>query len=121
MEKRKGAKSVKDVEKSFLKKLNQGEVESANLVEILAIDCNLLARNVGITAEICDEKSIVKKMAFFGSRVKNWEQYKNHSSDTVRGFSAYALAKSNLDLKKKVEAMKHFADDSHFGVRILSN
>lgn len=115
--KRTGAKSLATVDKTILKKLNCGELETANLIEALAIDCNMLAKTVGITQVKCKETSIVKKMKFFGSQITRWEEYKNHPSDTVRGFSAYALANSRLSFESKLEHMKHFANDTHFGVR----
>lgn len=117
MENRKGAKSIKDLDKKVLKKLNSGEISSVNLVEILAMDFSILASQVGLTDEACAEKSIVKRMSFYGSKITDWIKYKDHPSDTVRGFAAYSLAQSNLNLDKKLEAMKHFANDSHFGVR----
>jgi 3-methyladenine DNA glycosylase AlkC len=114
---RKGAKSIALIDKKILKALNRGEIETANLVEGLAIDFNVLASHVGITNEKCTEIGIVKKMKFFGKRIKNWKDFSAHPSDTVRGMAAYALAQSKTPLKVKLESMKTFADDQHFGVR----
>lgn len=36
--KRKGSKSTKDIPKGIMEQLNRGEIESANLVEWLAVD-----------------------------------------------------------------------------------
>jgi hypothetical protein len=44
--KRKGARSAKDIPVSILEQLNKGEIESANLVEWLAVDQIVLLENV---------------------------------------------------------------------------
>ncbi|MGG5319154.1 hypothetical protein [Enterococcus sp. AZ072] len=44
--KRKGARTTKEIPKSTLKRLNQGELESANVVEWFAIDRRLLLEQV---------------------------------------------------------------------------
>lgn len=118
MEKRKGARSVKTVDKKILKQLNEGLIETVNMVEMLAMDFHALAKNTGITSEKCTDAGVVKKMQFYGSRTKDWKKYASHTSDTVRGFAAYALATAkDLSLEEKLTAMKTFADDTHFGVR----
>jgi 3-methyladenine DNA glycosylase AlkC len=114
---RKGSKSIATIDKKILKQLNAGEIPTANLVEVLGLDCDVLAKTVGIKSEKCMETSIVKKMQFFGSKIKDWEKYKDHISDTVRGFACYSLAQSEMNFKDKLEAIKYFADDNHFGVR----
>lgn len=114
---RKAARTVSTVDKKVLLQLNRGEIETLNLVEGLAIDFAVLAKSVGLSTEKPEEPSIVKRMQFYGSKITNWEKYKNHSSDTVRGWAAYALANSEMSFAKKMKAMQHFADDKHFGVR----
>ena len=44
--KRKGARSTKDIPPDILVRLNRGELETANLVEWLAVDQRLLLENV---------------------------------------------------------------------------
>jgi 3-methyladenine DNA glycosylase AlkC len=117
MSKRKGARTVKDVDAEILKELNLGLIETANLMEGLAMDLNILAKNVGIKCLPTTETSIVKKMQYFGSQISNYKFYKEHTSDTVRGFAVFALAKSDLSFKTKLKEVLHFADDKHFGVR----
>jgi 3-methyladenine DNA glycosylase AlkC len=112
-----GAKNVKSVDKAILKKLNTGEIETANLVEGLAIDFEILAAHTKITTEKFEEKSIVKRMQYYGSKMEDWQKFKNHSSDTVRGWAAYSLVNSSLSFSDKLKNILHFADDSHFGVR----
>lgn len=44
--KRKGSKSTKDIPKEILELLNNGQIETANLVEWLAVDQRLLLENL---------------------------------------------------------------------------
>lgn len=45
-EKRKGARSIKDIPGNILEQLNCGAIETANLMEWLAVDQRLLLENV---------------------------------------------------------------------------
>ncbi len=115
---RKGARTVKTVDAAVLKRLNEGTLETANLVEGLAMDLGELASAVGITREECPDTGIVKRMAFYGSKMKDWRSFESHASDTVRGFACYAIAgDESLDFASKLDAMSVFASDRHFGVR----
>lgn len=44
--KRKGARSIKDIPQDILEKLNKGEIETANLMEWLAIDTETLLNSL---------------------------------------------------------------------------
>ncbi len=44
--KRKGSKSMKDIPNEILEQLNNGKMETANLVEWLAVDKRLLLKNL---------------------------------------------------------------------------
>jgi hypothetical protein len=54
--KRKSAKSVKDIPDDIFAQLNEGAIETANLVEWLAIDQPLLVQNV---LQQCDRKQYI--------------------------------------------------------------
>jgi 3-methyladenine DNA glycosylase AlkC len=116
--KRKAARTVRSVDKSVLEKLNAGLIETANLVEGLAMDLSVLAKKVKITSQTCPDKGIVKQMAFYGSHMEQWQAFTDHTSDTVRGFACFAIAADpKLDFKGKLRAIRALSDDSHFGVR----
>ncbi|MCC5931851.1 MAG: hypothetical protein JJU28_21580 [Cyclobacteriaceae bacterium] len=44
--KRKGSRSIKDIPKDILEQLNRGDIETANLVEWLAVDQRTLLENL---------------------------------------------------------------------------
>jgi 3-methyladenine DNA glycosylase AlkC len=141
IEKRKGARSIKDIPKEISKQLNNGEIESANLVEWLAIDQKVLLENI-LKAE--------KRMAYFKPILSKIEALKNktittineaigtglleeiilhkddvfleilahHKSDSVRCWATYIIGKNNKSkIQKILKDIKPFAADSHFGVR----
>jgi hypothetical protein len=113
-----GAKNLKSVDKEILRQLNLGTIESANLVEALAIDFDILLGSIQIKAKPFEQNGIVKKMAYYGSKIPNWSHFRDHKSDTVRGLAAYSMAQSrDLQFERKMREILKFADDSHFGVR----
>ncbi len=138
--KRKGAKSQKDVSDSILEQLNNGLIESANLTEWLCIDHISLIKNVLPTAyqedcinsiEDLKSKSVMSMIKSIGdvlcisSKQKNdkkmFDQLKTHKSDSVRCWAAYIIGSDKeISLYKKLELIQPFAADSHFGVREIS-
>ena len=139
--KRKGSKSTKDIPKDILKQLNNGEIESANLVEWLAIDQQLLLEN--ILKQLKKEKYLqpIKKgikelkkqtvntiseaigVGILNEALANkdkeiLDKIATHNSDMVRCWAAYTIGKNkNLSLKQIITNIKPFAADKHFGVR----
>jgi 3-methyladenine DNA glycosylase AlkC len=127
--KRKGASKVADVPADILAQLNAGEIESATLSESLAMDFSVLLCHVLPSLE--DEKDKIDPKAGVTKRMNTvadiiYARYgmeplsmlAEHSSDLVRGWGAYLVAKNvQLTLKEAIDAMIPFAADSHFGVR----
>lgn len=142
--KRKGARSSKDITAAILDQLNQGEIETLNLVEWLAVDQrklieNLLRNNdrVAYLPAINTALSQLKKhtvnsinesigttlfllcktnadQAFIDLIVK-------HPSDLVRCWATYTIGRNpDLNIEATLEAIKPFAADTHFGVREIS-
>ena len=139
--KRKGSRSTKDIPAAILKQLNNGEIESANLVEWLAIDQQLLLENIlkslnkekyldsikeGIkelkkqTVNTISEAIGVGllKEAISNKDKEILEKIATHNSDMVRCWATYTIGKNTkLSLKQIITNIQPFAADKHFGVR----
>lgn len=108
--------TVASVSPDRLADLHSGQVETTNLVECLAIDFVLLAAAVapGEGFFVDSGLGITRRMEaagrFFGWR----ESWTIHSSDTVRGWMAFALAAQPTF---RLQQMRPLAADRHFGVR----
>lgn len=140
-EKRKGARSTKDIPGAILQQLNEGTIETANLVEWLAVDQRLLLSNIlkhnnriHYLQSVLDEIDQLKKQTVntineaIGTRLFMLTIENNdtafstllmqHSADIVRCWATYFIGKNQqLSIEKKLEAIKPFAADEHFGVR----
>jgi 3-methyladenine DNA glycosylase AlkC len=119
---RKGAASTSAVSKELRAQLNAGIIETKTLSEGLVVDFALLANNVGLGAIASLETGVVKRMKTVGEHMvgvrKGWRDFISHPSDTVRGWSAFAIAaERNMSLPQRLRAMKPLAGDAHFGVR----
>jgi 3-methyladenine DNA glycosylase AlkC len=143
-EKRKGARSIKDIPFNILAQLNNGEIETVNLMEWLAIDpqkllYNILAqldRNKYYTPiiaaiELLRKKTINTINETIGQGL--FEQaniYKDkelftilatHKADAVRCWACYCISKNKkLSLNETLKKIKIFAADTHFGVREIA-
>jgi 3-methyladenine DNA glycosylase AlkC len=143
-EKRKGAKSFKDIPEDILKQLNAGEITSANLVEWLAINPLLLLDNVlkqtkrkhyfkPVSAEVkkIQKRTVNTVNETIGAELLNLTIHHNdseflsmisqHISDAVRCWAAYTVGKNDrLSISEKLERIEPFAADDHFGVREIA-
>ncbi|MEK6451377.1 MULTISPECIES: DNA alkylation repair protein [unclassified Myroides] len=144
MEKRKGARSMKDIPTAILEQLNRGEIESANLTEWLAIDKLLLVENVladlkrtayipivldgiaglkKVTANTINQ-SVGHTLYQLSKERGDKELFgllKNHKSDSVRCWATYFIQyNKEMLISGKLKAISDFARDTHFGVREIS-
>ena len=143
-EKRKGARSFKDIPEDILKQLNAGEIASANLVEWLAINPLILLDNVlkqtrrkhyfkSVSAEVkkLKKRTVNTINETIGTTIlKLTQQHKDdelinlisrHPSDAVRCWAAYTFGKNDrLTISEKLERIEPFAADDHFGVREIA-
>jgi 3-methyladenine DNA glycosylase AlkC len=144
IEKRKGARSVKDIPPAILAQLNKGEIETVNLMEWLAIDQKRLLENLLIQLNkknyyisIIKDIDALKKQTIntinetigeglYKSSLAHkdktlFNELANHSSDTVRCWACYCISKNyKLPLPKVLEQIQPFAADHHFGVREIA-
>lgn len=139
--KRKGSRSTKDIPEDILEQLNRGEIETANLVEWLAINQRLLLENLLIQINrkeylkpILTDIDELKKQTvntvneaigtgiFKQATINNDSEIlkiiANHKSDLVRCWATYTIGKnSKLNVKEMLNQIQPFAADKHFGVR----
>ncbi|MBL1407487.1 DNA alkylation repair protein [Sphingobacterium faecale] len=139
--KRKGARSTKDIPVEIQKQLDRGEIETANLVEWLAVDQRLLLENLliennrtaylaSILSKINDlEKKTVNTInevigiTIFKQVVahNDYEFLKvltNHKADLIRCWATYTIGQDErLSIAESLSRIQPFAADLHFGVR----
>lgn len=139
--KRKGARSTKDIPKDVFKQLNAGEIETANLVEWLAVDQKLLLKNLlHQNNRIEYQKPILNKIEQLKKQTVNTineaigtglfelvtqngderflETMATHTADLVRCWATYHIGKNKkLSVAEMLKQIQSFAADKHFGVR----
>lgn len=139
--KRKGARSTKDIPTEILAQLNRGEIETANLVEWLAVDQRLLLKNLLIENQRTDYlKPVLSKIELLKKQTVNtineaigtgiFEQViknndsdflkilSNHKADLVRCWTTYTIGKNEqLNITEMLKQIQPFSADKHFGVR----
>lgn len=140
-EKRKGARSIKDIPNDILIQLNKGEIETANLTEWLAVDQRMLLENLlkqydrtKYLKPILEKVDQLKKQTVnsinetIGLQILDLATENNdedflltlstHQADLVRCWAAYTIGRNNyFNLQEKLEKIQSFASDHHFGVR----
>jgi 3-methyladenine DNA glycosylase AlkC len=123
---RKGARTVATVDAEVLAALEAGQIETANLTEGLAIRMDRLMSVVApdsANGAIDMSAGVVARMAQAGAALRRLSPKKltalaSHTSDTVRGWAAFAIGQDDsLAPMARIDAMRHFAIDAHFGVR----
>ncbi|MGE1212478.1 DNA alkylation repair protein [Bacillus pumilus] len=143
---RKGARKGTDIPHDVLSLLNQGEIESVNLTEWLAVNHMTLIQHVlpsagldhrlgEVSSEIAKQKaeSGMKAIRLIGQlldgvlREENEEKqakvlqvFAHHVSDSVRCWDAYMNKQSLSTLEEKLAYIQPFAADYHFGVREIA-
>lgn len=124
---RKGARTVASVDPEVLAQLEAGTIETANLTEGLAINMARLLGTVApsVSAGALDlSLGVVQRMAQAGALLRTHltapelAVIASHTSDTVSGWAAFAVGQdADQPSLERIDAIKPFAADSHFGVR----
>ncbi len=141
---RKGARSIKDIPEDIMIQINEGREETANLTEWLAVDQKILLEHVlrrldrpeyikSVVSRIdqLDRQTVNTRNEAIGETLLTlaagnhdeeiFYQISTHLSDTVRCWATYMIAKdSRYVLWEKLERIKPFAADTHFGVREIA-
>ncbi|NOU20089.1 MAG: DNA alkylation repair protein [Bacteroidales bacterium] len=139
--KRKGSKSTKDIPKDILEELNNGQIETANLVEWLAVNQRLLLENllknsgrIKYLKPILTDIDNLKKQTVntineaIGTGLFNQSTLNSdteiltiiatHKSDLVRCWATYTIGRNQkLNIKQILQQIQPFSADNHFGVR----
>jgi len=139
--KRKGSRTIKDIPAAILEQLNQGKIETANLVEWLAIDMVILLENLLKQAnklqyfdlvikqlEAIKKPTITLKNATIGQTLLAQATDANdldlfpflsqHTADMARCWATYMVGcDATLSPLQQLNAIQPFAADTHFGVR----
>lgn len=138
--KRKGATRLADIPPDILAQLNKGQIETANLMEWLAIDPVQLLKHVVKKAgkenyvsgainklEELKKPSTLQKHETIGrffyeaSRQQNDNDLLpfllNHPADAVRCWACYYIGAMKGTVTTIIKAIEPLAADSHFGVR----
>ncbi|MFE5473652.1 DNA alkylation repair protein [Bacillus safensis] len=142
---RKGARKGSDIPHDVLILLNQGEIESVNLTEWLAVNHMTLLQHVlpslglddhldYVSSEVAKQKSEsgMKAIRLIGHLLDEVLQEENekqveviqtcsrHISDSVRCWAAYMNKQRSSSLEEKLAYIQPFAADHHFGVREIA-
>ncbi|WP_145413996.1 DNA alkylation repair protein [Paenibacillus xylanexedens] len=144
---RKGARKAAEIPEHIRHLLQSGTIESVNLTEWLAVDHILLLQQITRELDVPistqdvyeklepkDQHRIMKVIPAIGSL---WLEYMegiprqdeadlficlaNHRSDSVRCWAAYIIGLNpHLHVTEKLEQIRPFAADAHFGVREIA-
>jgi hypothetical protein len=142
--KRKGSKSIKDIPSDILERLNCGQIETANLVEWLAIDQRLLLENLlkecyrtPYLEPILSNIEVLKKQtvntinetigtglleqSFINDDTEILSIIAAHKSDVIRCWATFTIGNNHaFDTAEKLKLIQPFSADKHFGVREVS-
>jgi 3-methyladenine DNA glycosylase AlkC len=119
----KGYSKIADIPKDYVQKLSEGLIESRTLIESLAVKQELLFQKVtgfdfptGLDSlTITNAMKVIGQWGLENSDIsKHW---KNHFSDTVRGWDCFRIGLQEITLKEKILKIQDHANDDHFGVR----
>jgi 3-methyladenine DNA glycosylase AlkC len=141
---RKGASRIALIPPEVLEALNEGLVPTANLNEFLALDLARLARNVARHIALpADHERIADTLAMLPAfkPIKRHEHVARalydlaepredrdaiahalatHASDVARAWATQWVMFSRMPLAAKLESVRRFAADPHFGVREMA-
>ncbi len=137
---RKGATKASLLSEEIKNLLNKGFLASVNLTEWLAVDHEILIKNVLpekyqpacllALSELKQKTAMQSTLAIGQALVEANKEEKsqklfnllaNHVSDSVRCWATYLVGLDiDITIEKKLDKIKYFAADKHFGVREIA-
>ncbi len=129
---RKGAATLARVPAEVREALDRGLIESVNLTECLAVDFAALMRHAlpdlpettleqlrnAATLGISRRMTFAAEVAWRHGGTDALARFAAARSDTLRGWAACMAMRQPADgFARRLEAIRPFADDAHFGVR----
>ncbi|WP_199729944.1 DNA alkylation repair protein [Aquimarina sp. AD10] len=134
---RKGARSFNNLDQEVIDYLNQGKIETANLIEWLAVDqlklVKLILKDLDKSHwydSFYEAISVQKKptantntkiigLTFMQLSTDQsiLEYLSNHISDVPRCWATYWAAMQETEIINRLRVIEQYAGDSHFGVR----
>lgn len=139
---RKGARRPADVPENVLELLQKGEIETVNLSEWLAVDQRILfdylsdqfklpKQTVLQVNQVLDEEKKPTSNTLsrlIGQSLEHWADNSEDirhlltksPSDIARCWAAHMIGARKLPIQEKLDAIKEYAADHHFGVREIS-
>ena len=139
---RKGARKPAEVPSDVLNLLHQGEIETVNLSEWLAVDQRILfdylSNRLRFSSiiiqeinQVLDEEKKPSSNTFSRLIGQTLERVVDNSeeirralskltSDVARCWAAHMIGARTLPIQEKLDAIKMYAADGHFGVREIS-
>jgi 3-methyladenine DNA glycosylase AlkC len=127
---RTGASRIADIPPEILEQLNRGAIEAKTLAENLAIDCLALFETVFPRAPAerraavaaARSRGVLERTRMVGAQLAELgadaiEAAAGHTSDTVRGWAAFATTRDADSFAEALRRIKRFADDPNAGVR----
>jgi 3-methyladenine DNA glycosylase AlkC len=119
-----------DVAPAALRRMNNGEIETASLAEFLSVDMGVLMRAVAPDAGddapglVRSAGGVVQRMSTAGRLLVQRlgpgavPRFATHASDVVRGWACYMVAaRERRSLPQRLAEVRRLADDPNSGVR----
>ncbi len=133
--KRKGARRIADIPPKILEQINQGKIETVNLIECLAIDfakllqaCFPTIKNISLKKmqDACglgwlERTKLAASILYEEYSIEVLPKLLHHTSDNIRGWAAGVVARiPDASLTERLALIQPIIDDPNSGTRELA-